>query len=369
MAVLKEIERMQVLLIFAFLFLFSGSSVAVKVRDEVEVESFRVNYLTGYGIVVGLNRTGDGMMSRYTLMSIANMLRNFGVFIDPAQVMTRNAAAVIVTANLPPFAKPGMTFDVNVASVGDARDIGNGVLVRTPLYGPDGKIYAFAQGPVSTGGGFLESNKTGKVQKGFPTAGVVVNGGIVEEELPFDFNSLESVKLNLRSPDFKKATEIAESINRKYPSIARVVDPSTVVVSFPQNTERSSLLADILNIDISTDNIPTIVIYERTGTVILSGDIRIDPPVYVSHGNIYVMVETVPVVSQPPALSGGQTVVTQQTQTRVVQEKGRIIPIESASVRDLVKALNDLGVSPYDLIAILQAIKNAGKLHANIKVM
>lgn len=358
------------LLLMFVMFCSTVSFATVKIRDEVEVESFRTNYLTGYGIVVGLNGTGDGTTSRYTLISIANMLRKLGIYIDPNQVRTKNAAAVMVTANLPPFAKPGMTFDVTVSSIGDAKDIGNGVLIRTPLYGPDGKIYGFAQGPVSTGGGFLESNKGGKIQKGFPTTGMIPNGGIAEEELPFDFNSLNSIKLNLKNPDFKRATEISQLINSKFSGAAKVVDPSTVMLSFPPGVDKSTFLAEVLNIDISANNnIPTIVIYERTGTVILSGDIKIDPPVYVSHGSIYVMVESIPTISQPPALSGGQTVVAQQTQTRVIQEKGRVIPIESASVKDLVKALNDLGVSPYDLIAILQAIKNAGKLHANIKVM
>ncbi|MCX7760809.1 MAG: flagellar basal body P-ring protein FlgI [Hydrogenothermaceae bacterium] len=356
--------------IFTLIILINSLSFgAVKIRDEVEVESFRTNYLTGYGIVVGLSGTGDGTTSRYTLISIANMLRKLGIYIDPAQVRTKNAAAVIVTANLPPFAKPGMTFDVNVSSLGDAKDIGNGVLIRTPLYGPDGKIYAFAQGSVSTGGGFFESNKGGKVQRGFTTSGIIINGGMVEEELPFDFNSLEVVRLNLKNPDFKKATSISETINSKYGNVSKVLDPSTVLLQFPKGVDKPSFLAEILSLEISSDNIPTIVIHERTGTVILSGDIKIDPPVYVSHGNIYVMVESTPVVSQPQPFGQGQTVVTPQVQTKVVEEKGRIIPIESASVKDLVKALNDLGVSPRDLIAILQAIKSAGKIHAHIKVM
>lgn len=355
--------------VLTFFLLNSFALAVVKVRDEVEVESFRTNYLTGYGIVVGLNGTGDGTTSRYTLISIANMLKKVGIYIDPAQVRTKNAAAVMVTANLPPFAKPGMTFDVSVASIGDAKDIGNGILIRTPLYGPDGRIYGFAQGSVSTGGGFLESTKTGKIQKGFPTTGMILNGGVVEEELPFDFNTIASIRLNLKNPDFKKASEIAKIINDRYGNLAKVMDPSTVVLSFPAGVEKTTFLTDVLNLEIKGDNVPTIVIYERTGTVILSGDIKIDPPVYVSHGNIYVVVETTPIVSQPPPLSAGQTVVTGQVQAKVMQEKGRIIPIESASVKDLVKALNDLGVSPYDLIAILQAIKNAGKIHANIKVM
>jgi Flagellar basal-body P-ring protein len=373
--IIRRIKGMWKKVLIAIVLITSITSLSfateVKIRDEVYVEGFRPNYLTGYGIVVGLNGTGDGTTSRYTLISIANMLRKLGIYIDPTQVRTKNAAAVMVTANLPPFAKPGMAIDVQVASIGDAKDIANGLLIRTPLYGPDGKIYAFAQGPVSTGGGFLESNKGGKVQKGFPTAGIIPNGAIVEEELPFDFNSMTEVTLSLKNPSFSKAQEIAKVINQKYPGLAVVQDPTSIKVRLPQTKNKTEFLAEILDLKIKTDkdNVPTIVFYEKTGTVIMSGDVVIDTPVYVSHGSIYVTVEKTPVISQPPPLSGGQTVVTQGVTTKVQEEKGRIISIESAKLSDLVKALNDLGVSPYDLIAILQAIKAAGKLHAEIKVM
>lgn len=363
-------KKLKIVLIFILsITYFVYAKNEVKIREEVFVEGFRANYLTGYGIVVGLNGTGDGTTSRYTLISIANMLKKLGIYISPDQVRTKNAAAVIVTADLPPFAKPGMAIDVQVASIGDAKDIINGVLIRTPLYGPDGKIYAFAQGPVSTGGGFLESNKGGKVQKGFPTAGIIVNGAIIEEELPFDLNNLTEINLNLKNPNFAKATDIANTINKKYPGVAYALDPSTVKVRLPQSKNKTEFLSEILDLKITTDNVPTIVIYEKTGTVIMSGDIVIDTPVYVSHGNIYVTVEKTPIVSQPTPLSGGQTVTTETVKTTVSEDKGRIISIQSPKLSDLVKALNDLGVSPYDLIAIIQAIKNAGKIHAEIKIM
>ncbi|MGC9006875.1 MAG: flagellar basal body P-ring protein FlgI [Sulfurihydrogenibium sp.] len=364
------LKRLLLIILIASFCSYGATSSDIKIRDLVSVEGFRTNYLTGYGIVVGLNGTGDGTTSRYTLISIANMLRKMGIYIDPAQVRTKNAAAVMVTANLPPFAKPGMTVDVQVASIGDAKDIRNGLLIRTPLYGPDGKIYAFAQGPVSTGGGYLESNKTGKIQKGFTTAGIIPNGAIIEEELPFDFNSLTEITLNLKNPDFKKASLIAKTINKKYPNVAQLLDATSIKVKLPEETSKADFLASILDLKVSLDSDkPTIVIYEKTGTVIMSGDIVIDAPVYVSHGNIYVSVETKPIVSQPPPLSAGQTVVTQQTTATVTEEKGRIIEIEKPTLKDLVKALNDLGVSPYDLIAIIQAIKNAGKINAEIIVM
>ena len=359
----------KIFLIFFLIFGLAYSENIVKIKDEVNVLGVRENYLTGYGIVVGLNGTGDGTTSRYTLLSVANMLRKMGIYIDPNQVKTKNAAAVIVTAKMPPFAKSGMTFDVTVASLGDAKDISNGVLIRTPLRGPDGKIYAFAQGPVSTGGGFSESNKGGKVQKNFPTTGVVVNGGIIERDLPFDYRSMDSLILTLKHPDFDKAVEIAEVINKRFGNIAEALDATTIKVKYPVNYDKVSFTSKVLNLEIKSDSEPTIVIYERTGTVILSGDIKIDTPLYVSHGNIYVSVTKKPVVSQPPPLSGGQTVQTQQVQTVVKEENGRIFKVPGPSLRDLVKALNDLGVSPRDLIAIIQAIKNAGKIHAKIIVM
>lgn len=342
----------------------------VKIGDEVNIVGVRTNYLTGYGIVVGLNGTGDGTTTKFTLLSIANMLKKLGVYIDSNSVKTKNAAAVIVTANLPPFAKSGMRFDVTVSSLGDAKDIGNGVLIRTPLYGPDKKIYAFAQGSVSTGGGFSESNKGGKVQKNFTTTGVVLNGGIVERDLPFDFKSMRYLTLTLKHPGFSKAEKIVNAINHEFKkNVAYAVDSSTIKVKYPKDFKRVDFVSKVLNLKIESENEPTVVIYERTGTVIMSGDIKIDTPVYVSHGNIYVSIQKRPQVSQPAPLSGGQTVQTQNVQTNVVEENGRIFGIKSPSLKDLVKALNDLGVSPRDLIAIIQAIKNAGKLHAKIVVM
>ncbi len=362
------LARILLFLLISVSFSFAGNTV--KIKDEVNVLGLRNNFLTGYGIVVGLNGTGDGTTSRYTLLSVANMLRKMGIYIDPTQVKTKNAAAVIVTAKMPPFAKSGMTFDVTVASLGDAKDLSNGVLIRTPLRGPDGKIYAFAQGPVSTGGGFSESNKGGKIQKNFPTTGVVVNGGIIERDLPFDYRKMDSLVLTLKNPDFDKAVQIAQVINNHFGTqIAKPLDATTVKVDFPAGKDKVAFTSEVLNLNIKTDSEPTIVIYERTGTVIMSGDIKIDTPIYVSHGNIYVAVTKKPVVSQPPPLSGGTTVTTQQVQTTVVEEKGRIFSIQSPSLKDLVKALNDLGVSPRDLIAIIQAMKNAGKLHAKIIIM
>jgi flagellar P-ring protein precursor FlgI len=364
------VARVLTAFLLALVSLCSSFGATVKIGTIANVVGVRPNYLTGYGIVVGLNGTGDGTTSVFTLQSVANMLRRMGITVDPKAVKTKNAAAVMVTAKLPPFAKPGMSFDVEVASIGDAKSLANGVLIRTPLLGPDGKIYAFAQGPVSTGGGFSESNKGGKVQKNFPTAGIVIGGGIVERALPFELSQVKELTLTLNSPDFSLASEIAEKINKSFGAkLARAVDSATVKVSFPPDIDKVEFISKVLNLEVETNPEPTIVIYEKTGTVIMSGDIKIDPPVFVSHGNIYVSVVKKPVISQPPPLSGGKTVESQEVQTVVKEEKGRIFAIESPSLRDLVKALNELGVSPGDLIAIIQAIKAAGKLHAKVIVM
>jgi len=345
-------------------------AASVKIGTEVNVVGVRPNFLTGYGIVVGLDGTGDGTTSVFTLQSIANMLRKLGIYVDPKAVKTKNAAAVIVTAKLPPFAKPGMTFDVEVASLGDAKSLANGILIRTPLLGPDGKIYAFAQGPVSTGGGYTESNKGGKVQKNFSTTGIIPNGGIVERPLPFELSDEKILTLTLKHPNFALATKIADVINKYFKKpLAKPVDSATVKVDYPEGMNKVEFISKVLNLNVETNPEPTIVIYERTGTVIMSGDIKIDPPVYVSHGNIYVSVTKTPIVSQPSPLSSGNTTVTEKVTTTVKEEKGRIFSINSPSLRDLVKALNDLGVSPGDLIAIIQAIKASGKIHAKIIIM
>ena len=358
--------------VLLLLLLIKLIAVEVKIGDEVHILGVRENYLTGYGIVVGLQGSGDGTTTKFTLLSIANMLKKMGIHINPKDVKTKNAAAVIVTAKLPPFAKSGMVVDVTVSSMGDAKDIGNGVLIRTPLFGPDKKIYAFAQGPVSTGGGYTESNKGGKISKNFTTTGIIPNGAIIERDLPYSFDAQKFITLTLKHPSFELAKNIVDTINKQFEEeLAYAVDAATVRVFFPAATmpDKVKFVSSILNLPVQSTNEPTIVIYERTGTVVMSGNIKIDTPVYISHGNIYVTVQKEPQVSQPNPLSGGNTVQTQKVSTTVKEENGRIFPINSPSLKDLVKALNDLGVSPRDLIAIIEAIKKAGKLHAKIVIM
>ena len=358
-------------LVFIFLCILQAFAVSTRIGDEVNIVGVRENYLTGYGIVVGLQGTGDGTTTKFTLLSIANMLKKMGIYIDPKDVKTKNAAAVIVTAKLPPFAKSGMVVDVTVSSIGDAKDIGNGVLIRTPLFGPDHKLYAFAQGPVSTGGGYTESNKGGKVQKNFTTTGVIPNGAIIERNLPYNFENQPDVTLTLKHPNFETAKNIVESINHTFGrDLAYAIDAATVKVRFPDiTTDKVKFISKILDLKIESASEPTIVIYERTGTVIMSGDIKLETPIYISHGNIYVTVQKEKKVSQPSMLSGGQTKVVPKVTTKIEEENGRIFAIKEPTLKDLVKALNDLGVSPRDLIAIIEAIKKSGKLHAKIVIM
>jgi len=366
---IMKMARILLLVLVAFSWLWG---VKVRIGDEVHVVGVRENFLTGYGIVVGLQGTGDGTTTKFTLLSIANMLKKMGINIPPNAVKTKNAAAVVVTAKLPPFAKSGMVVDVTVSSLGDAKDIGNGVLIRTPLFGPDKKIYAFAQGPVSTGGGYSESNKGGKIQKNYTTTAIIPNGAIIERDLPFSFDSLDHVTLTLKHPNFDLANRIVDTINARLgEKLASALDATTIRVEYPEWAlrDRVGFVSKILGFHIESVNEPTIVIYERTGTVIMSGDIKIDTPVYVSHGNIYVSVQKEPLVSQPPPLSGGRTAQAERVKTTVKEENGRIFSIDSPSLKDLVRALNDLGVSPRDLIAIIEAIKRAGKLHAKIVIM
>ena len=358
-------------LILSILFVQWLAAAMTTIGQEANVVGVRENYLTGYGIVVGLQGTGDGTTTKFTLLSIANMLKKMGIYIDPKDVKTKNAAAVMVTAKLPPFARSGMVVDVTVSSIGDAKDIGNGVLIRTPLFGPDHKLYAFAQGPVSTGGGYSESNRGGKVRKNFTTTAVIPNGAIIERNLPYRFASQKFLTLTLKHPSFTLAKNIVDTINKSFgKELAFAVDAATVRVDFPSYIDdRVKFVSKILSLPIESVNEPTIVIYERTGTVIMSGDIRLDTPIYISHGNIYVTVQKEPQVSQPPPLSGGETKVVRKVTTSIKEENGRIFAIKSPTLRDLVKALNDLGISPRDLIAIIEAIKKSGKLHAKIVIM
>jgi len=315
--------------------LLSALSFGERIKDIAQVEGNRINYLQGYGLVVGLRGTGDGKATQFTVKSLANMLQKMGIVVDPNRLTVRNVAAVIVTAKVPPYAKAGMRFDVDVASIGDARSLEGGTLVLTPLRGPDGQIYAFAQGQLIVGG--YEARGRGAAQvKNVPTAGRIPNGAVLERDLPFRIDAAE-VNIILDYPDFTTAKRIQDVINDRFRApLATAVDSATVS--------------------------------SRTGTVVLGGSVRIGP-VAVAVGSLVVKVKEKPEVVQPPPLSPGETREVPRTEVEVVEEKKRLVPLRGTTVQDLVNSLNRIGATPREIISILQAIKSAGALKAKLEVL
>ncbi len=353
------------------LVLLVSTAKAARIKDLTTIEGVRENLLVGYGLVVGLDDTGDDTKMYY--QSISNMLEKLGIHVPADKVDVGNVAAVIVTAKLPPFAKPGMKIDVDVASVGDADSLQGGTLIMTPLFGPDGKIYAVAQGPVSIGG-FNVRGGGQRVQKNHPTAGRIPGGAIVERPVPSSFAETGIVKLNLNNPDFITAYRIEQAINKVWPGIAKAIDPATVRVIVPPEYRGNivDFIAKVQNLEATQDKTAKIVISERTGTIVMGDDVRI-LPVAISHGSLTVTIESTPQVSQPAPLGGGTTVVTQQTRLTVKEKKGPIFTVgmgkKEVKVSDLINALNRIGASPRDIIAILRAIEAAGALEGELEVM
>ncbi len=358
---------MRTVLCIIFLIIFEINSIfSARIKDLVDIEGVRYNQLIGYGIVVGLNGTGDdGKKTIFTFQAILNMLKNFGINVRKEDIDADNIAAVMVTAELPPFAKPGMKIDVTVSSMGDATSLQGGTLLMTPLRGPDGKIYAVAQGPITTGG----YSVNGKI-KNFPTVGRIPDGAIVEKAVPFDLQKKKKLILTLKNPDFTTCQKIADTINfYLHKNIATPIDGGTIEVKVPDKENIVEFISRIEKIDVTPDTKARIVINEKTGTVVIGENVQIST-VAVSHGNLSIMIKEVPEVSQPNPLAGGQTVVTAKTKVKVKEEKARLMVIKrSPTIKDLVRGLNRIGVTPRDLISILQAIKEAGALQADLVVM
>lgn len=342
-----------------------------RIKDIVSVEGMRDNVLMGYGLVVGLNGTGDKLKnSAFTEQSLIAFLERQGVNTRGTELKTKNVAAVTVTAKLPAFARSGGRLDVSVSAMGDAKSLQGGTLLATPLYGADGEVYAVAQGPLTIGG-FEASGQGASVTKNTPTNGTIPNGGLVEKEIEFALNDLQEIKLALRNPDVTTARNIADTINFKVaPGLAQVKDPGTVLLAVPPQYrgDTTALLAEVERLEVTTDNVAKVVIDEATGTVVMGENVRIDT-VAIAQGNLVVRVEENPQVSQPLpfAPEGADTVVTPQTNVAVKEEKGKLAVLErGATLKELVAGLNALGVGPRDLITILQTIKAAGALQAEI---
>jgi flagellar P-ring protein FlgI len=346
----------------------------VRVKDVARVQGVRDNSLYGYGLVVGLNGTGDkSRSSPFTPQAVASMLQRLGVNIPVAQLDGKNVAAVMVTTKLPPFTKPGTALDITVSSLGDATTLQGGTLLLTPLQGPDGHVYALAQGPLSVGGFAVGGASGDTVQKNHPTVGRVPAGAVVEREVPMSLDP-SAVTFTLLQPDFTTAVRLAQAVNGAgLGELARAVDPSTIIVRVPPGEQGRIMefVARVETVRLTVDAPARVVINERTGTVIMGSQLRIST-VAVSHGNLSISIKEEKQVSQPPPLAprSAQTVVVPRSDVSVKEDKGQLVLVEEgASIGDVVQALNLLGVTPRDLIAILQAIRQAGALMAELEIM
>ncbi|QCI63010.1 flagellar basal body P-ring protein FlgI [Phreatobacter stygius] len=348
-----------------------ASANTSRIKDLVDVEGIRENQLIGYGLVVGLNGTGDTLNnSPFTRQSIQSMMERLGVNTRGMNLRTANVAAVMVTANLPPFSTQGTRIDVKVSAMGDARSLQGGELLVTPLVGADGEVYAVGQGAVAISG-FQAEGQAARVTRGVPTVGRVSNGAIVEREVTFAINRMASIRLALRNPDLTTARRIAAAINDFIGApTAEPTDPGTINLKVPARFEGNivALLTEIEQLRVQPDQVAKVVIDEASGIIVMGKDVRVST-VAVAQGNLTVTISERPQVSQPNPLARGRTVVTPQTQIQA-QEDGRGLAVvsEGVSLQELVDGLNALGIGPRDLIAILQAIKSAGALQAEIEV-
>ena len=353
---------------------FAGEGLAqTRVKDLVTFDGVRRNQLIGYGLVVGLNGTGDRLINTpFTEQSLKGMLERLGINTRDEVLRTRNAAAVMVTASLPPFARQGTTIDITVSALGDATSLLGGTLLVTPLLGADGQAYAVAQGSLSVSG-FSAGGAAANVTKGVPTSARVANGAIVERELKFALDEVTAVRMALRNPDFTTANRIADAVAARLGSNAvHVLDSTTVDVRIPPRYTGAvaRLIGDIEQLTVRPDGIARVVVDERSGTVVIGDDVRISR-VAITQGNLTVRVVETPQVSQPQPFSDGQTVVVPRTDLRVEEGNGRqFVTIGgNVSLQQLVNGLNALGVGPRDMVAILQAIKAAGALHADLEII
>jgi len=348
------------------------ASATSRIKDLANIEGVRQNQLIGYGLVVGLNGTGDTLNNiPFTKQSLQAMLERLGVNVRGATMRTGNVAAVMVTANLPAFGTQGTRIDVTVSALGDSKSLQGGTLLVTPLLGADGNVYAVAQGSVAING-FQAEGEAAKIVRGVPTVGRIANGGIVEREIDFALNRLSQVRLALRNPDFTTAKRIAAAINDFIGiSTAEPLDQSTVQVNVPKQYTGNvvSLLTEIEQLQIEPDLAAKIVIDERSGIIVMGRDVRVST-VAVAQGNLTVTISETPQVSQPAPLSRGRTVTVPRTRVGVQEEGKKLAMVrEGVSLQQLIDGLNALGIGPRDLIAILQAIKAAGAIQAEIEVM
>lgn len=344
-----------------------------RIKDIADIEGVRDNQLVGYGLVVGLDGTGDTLRNNaFTRQSLNSMLERFNINVRDADLRTGNVAAVMVTAELPPFTMQGSRIDVTISAMGDADSLQGGVLIATPLMGANGNVYATAQGSLAVGG-FSAGGDAASISRGVPTTGRIANGAIIERELNWDLAGRNAIRLALRNPDFTTAQRMADTVNAYLGAgTADALNPTTVGVTLPQNYAGTmvALLAEIEQLRIPVDMRARVVIDEVTGTIVMGENVRVST-VAIAQGNLTITVSESPVVSQPGAFAeNGETVVVPRTDLNVEEQLTQLGMLEeSISLAELVDGLNALGVSPRDMITILQAIKAAGALQAEIEVL
>jgi flagellar P-ring protein precursor FlgI len=342
-----------------------------RIKDIVQFEGVRENQLVGYGLVVGLAGTGDSLRNApMTKQSLEAMLERLGVNTRDATMDTKNVAAVMVTASLPAFAAAGSRIDVNVSAMGDAKSLLGGTLLVTPLLGATGEAYALAQGTVQTGAVSASGASGSSITRGVPTAGRISNGASVEREVGFSLNDMSVLRLTLRNPDFTTAQRIAQVINTAHPGGATAENPTIVSIRPPQGMSMQNFVTEVEEMEVTPDEPAKVVIDEVSGVIVMGENVRLST-VAIAQGNLTISVEESPQVSQPNPFSQGQTAVTPASKVKVDEEKGKKLLMlkDGASLASLVSGLNALGVTPRDMISILQAIKAAGALQADIEVM
>ena len=377
------IKTTKTVLILTLLILLSTQSISavssndplVRIGDMTRIEGMRTNQLSGYGIVVGLNGSGDSASNQATVQSIANMLDEYGIEVSSDQVESQNVAAVIVTATLPAYAYSGDQIDVTVNSIGDSDSLQGGTLLQTPLEAANGDIYAVAQGPVSIGGYNVQGGGGNSQRQNHPTVGKVPSGALVEREIEADLNRDQFTYI-LRNPNFTTARYMAQAINDQFEylsessKIAKASSPARVKVDVPSEykDEPVNFISQVNNLEVRSSMNAKVVINERTGTIVMGHNVRIST-VSVAHGNLTVTISTTEEVSQPEPLSDGETEVTEETEIEVEEEEGHMTVVESkGTIQDLVTALNTIGATPRDIIAIVQQIKSVGALHAELEI-
>ena len=383
--------RLYLLIILLFGFIYPSMGMPARIKDIAAIKGIRPNQLFGYGLVVGLNGSGDKGGTGFTIQGLVNMLERMGVHVSAGDVKVSNVAAVMVSATLPPFARIGKKIDITLSSIGDAKSLSGGTLLLTPLQGVDGKVYALAQGAISIGGYSVGGADGGGVIKNHPTVGRISGGATIEREIPLSIMNKKELTIMLDNPDFNTVTRMADAINtRLEESLATPIDSGTLKLKIPARLQGKvvNLIARIGDLEVTPDNIAKIIVNEKTGTVVIGQNVSIQK-VAVAHGNLSIQIKETKEVSQPSPFApsgegaapvqvgdgiivapGGSTVVSPDSDVTVAEEKSRLILIQSGNtIGELVKALNAIGVTPRDLITILQALKAAGALQGALEII